>query len=146
MVYVCYDNGVYMNIGIQRFFVILFYVDIIIFLQGKVILGKMQWRKDLIEVMVVYGILYVVQIVFIILNFKDLIEKVEKVFYIDGLVFLNVLVLCLRGWRYEILKFIEILKFVVDICFWLFYEVVNGQYRFIYKLKEKFFVVEFLKI
>lgn len=145
MVYVCYDNGAYMNTGIQRSSATPLYADTTTSPQGKVLPGKMQWRKDLTEVMVAHGIPYVAQTAFITPNLKDLIEKDEKALYTNGPAFLNVLAPCPRGWRYETSKLIEISKLAVDTCFWPLYEVVNGQYRLTYKPKEKLPVVEFLK-
>jgi len=145
MVYVCYDNGAYMNTGIQRSSATPLYADTTTSPQGKVLPGKMQWRKDLTEIMVAHGIPYVAQTAFITPNLKDLIEKAEKALYTDGPAFLNVLAPCPRGWRYETSKLIEISKLAVDTCFWPLYEVVNGQYRLTYKPKEKLPVVEFLK-
>ena len=145
MVYVCYDNGAYMNTGIQRSSATPLYADTTTSPQGKVLPGKMQPRKDLTEVMVAHGIPYVAQTAFITPNLKDLIEKAEKALYTDGPAFLNVLAPCPRGWRYETSKLIEISKLAVDTCFWPLYEVVNGQYRLTYKPKEKLPVVEFLK-
>ncbi|MEZ0535697.1 thiamine pyrophosphate-dependent enzyme [Caldicellulosiruptoraceae bacterium PP1] len=146
MVYVCYDNGAYMNTGIQRSSATPLYADTTTSPQGKVVPGKTQWRKDLTEVMVAHNIPYVAQTAFITPNMKDLIEKAEKAIYTDGPAFLNVLAPCPRGWRYETSKLIEISKLAVDTCFWPLYEVVNGQYKLTYKPKEKLPVVEFLKV
>jgi pyruvate ferredoxin oxidoreductase beta subunit len=51
MVYVCYDNGAYMNTGIQRSSATPKYADTTTSPAGKKIPGKQQWRKDLTEVM-----------------------------------------------------------------------------------------------
>jgi len=118
MVYVCYDNGAYMNTGIQRSSATPLYADTTTSPQGKVLPGKMQWRKDLTEVMVAHNIPYVAQTAFITPNMKDLIEKAEKAIYTDGPAFINVLAPCPRGWRYETPKLIEISKLAVDTCFW----------------------------
>lgn len=47
MVYVCYDNGAYMNTGIQRSSATPKFADTTTSPAGKVIPGKMQSRKDL---------------------------------------------------------------------------------------------------
>ncbi len=51
MVYVCYDNGAYMNTGIQRSSATPKFADTTTSPAGKVIPGKMQSRKDLTEIM-----------------------------------------------------------------------------------------------
>ena len=52
MTYVCYDNGAYMNTGIQRSSATPKFADTTTSPAGKVIPGKMQSRKDLTEIMV----------------------------------------------------------------------------------------------
>ena len=50
LVYVCYDNGAYMNTGIQRSSATPMYADTTTTPAGKVSNGKMQNRKDLAEI------------------------------------------------------------------------------------------------
>ena len=52
MVYVCYDNGAYMNTGIQRSSATPKFADTTTSPAGTVIPGKAQARKDLTEIMV----------------------------------------------------------------------------------------------
>ena len=52
MTYVCYDNGAYMNTGIQRSSATPKYADTTTSPAGIVIPGKMQSRKDLAKIMV----------------------------------------------------------------------------------------------
>ena len=49
MVYVCYDNGAYMNTGTQRSSATPHYADTTTAPAGKVVHGKSQQRKDLTE-------------------------------------------------------------------------------------------------
>ena len=55
MVYVCYDNGAYMNTGIQRSSATPMYADTTTTPVGSQSNGKMQNRKDLAQVMVRCG-------------------------------------------------------------------------------------------
>ncbi|NSW91758.1 MAG: pyruvate ferredoxin oxidoreductase [Firmicutes bacterium] len=144
MVYVCYDNGAYMNTGIQRSSATPMYADTTTSPAGKVSQGKKQWRKDLTEIMVKHHIPYVAQTA-AIGNMRDLYEKAEKAIYTQGPAFLNVLAPCPRGWRYEASDFMVINKLAVDTCFWPLYEVIDGRYIINYKPKNKLPVVEFLK-
>ena len=80
MVYVCYDNGAYMNTGIQRSSATPHFADTTTTPAGKVIPGKMQSRKDLAKIMVGHNLPYVAQTA-AIGNFKDLYEKSEKAIY-----------------------------------------------------------------
>jgi pyruvate ferredoxin oxidoreductase beta subunit len=145
MVYVCYDNGAYMNTGIQRSSATPKYADTTTSPAGKKIPGKQQWRKDLTEVMVNHHIPYAAQSA-AVGNMKDLYEKAEKAIYTEGPAFLNVLAPCPRGWRYDTPNLMEINKLAVDTCFWPLYEVVDGKYTVTYKPKKKLPVEEFLKV
>ncbi len=136
MVYVCYDNGAYMNTGIQRSSATPKYADTTTSPAGSVIPGKQQYRKDLTKILVGHGIPYVAQSA-PIGNFKDLYQKSEKAIYTPGPAFLNVLAPCPRGWRYESPKLMEICNIAVDTCFWPMYEVIEGEYKLSYKPKKK---------
>ena len=83
MTYVCYDNGAYMNTGIQRSSATPKFADTTTTPAGKVIPGKMQSRKDLTKIMVGHHLPYVAQTV-ALNNFKDLYEKSEKAIYTEG--------------------------------------------------------------
>lgn len=144
MVYVCYDNGAYMNTGIQRSSATPQFADTTTSPAGKVIPGKMQSRKDLAKIMVGHHIPYVAQTA-PILNFADLYEKAEKAIYTEGAAFLNVLSPCPRGWGYKTEDLMLINKLAVDTCYWPLYEVVNGVYRITYKPAKKLPIEEFLK-
>jgi len=136
MVYVCYDNGAYMNTGIQRSSATPKYADTTTSPAGKVVPGKQQNRKDLTKVMVGHNLPYVAQSA-ITKNFKDLYEKAEKAIYTEGACFLNVLTPCPRGWRYSNEKLLELSEIAVDTCFWPLYEVIDGEYHLTYKPKNK---------
>ena len=77
MVYVCYDNGAYMNTGIQRSSATPHFADTTTSPAGKVIPGKMQPRKDLTQIIAGHHIPYAAQTIGY-MNFKDLYEKSEK--------------------------------------------------------------------
>jgi len=95
--YVCYDNGAYMNTGIQRSSSTPLGADTTTSPAGKVIPGKQQYRKDLTDVVEAHHIPYLAQAS--PHNWKDLNHKVEKALSIRGPKFLNVIAPCHRGWR-----------------------------------------------
>lgn len=144
MVYVCYDNGAYMNTGIQRSSATPHFADTTTSPAGKVIPGKMQVRKDFTEIMASHHLPYVAQTA-AITNFKDLYEKSEKAIYTKGPCFLNVLAPCPRGWGYSTDELMKINKLAVDTCYWPLYEVVDGKYKITYKPAKKLPVEEFLR-
>ena len=132
MTYVCYDNGAYMNTGIQRSSATPKFAATTTSPAGSVIPGKMQARKDLAKIMVGHHLPYVAQTA-AFLNFKDLYEKSEKAIYTEGPTFLNVLSPCPRGWGYATDDLMAINKLAIDTCYWPLYEVVNGVYHITYK-------------
>ena len=144
MVYVCYDNGAYMNTGIQRSSATPKFADTTTSPAGKVLPGKMQSRKGLTKIMVSHHLPYVAQTVGY-LNFKDLYEKSEKAIYTEGPTFLNVLSPCPRGWGYPTDMLMHINKLAVETCYWPLYEVVDGKYKINYKPAKKLPIEEFLR-
>ena len=144
MVYVCYDNGAYMNTGIQRSSATPKFADTTTTPAGTKIPGKMQPRKDLAKIMVGHHIPYVAQTIGY-QNFKDLYEKSEKAIYTPGPAFLNVLAPCPRGWGYPTEDLMLINKLAIETCYWPLYEVIDGKYTINYKPKNKLPIEEFLK-
>ncbi len=144
LTYVCYDNGAYMNTGIQRSSATPRFADTTTSPAGSVIPGKMQSRKDLTEIMEAHHLPYVAQTI-AYMNFKDLYEKAEKAIYTEGPTFLNVLSPCPRGWGYPTEDLMQINKLAVETCYWPLYEVENGKYKVNYKPAKKLPIEEFLK-
>ena len=144
MVYVCYDNGAYMNTGIQRSSATPKFADTTTTPAGSVIPGKMQARKDLAKIMVGHHLPYVAQTI-ALNNYKDLYEKAEKAIYTEGACFLNVLAPCPRGWGDNTEDLMEINKLAVETCYWPLYEVIDGVYKISYKPAKKLPIEEFLK-
>jgi pyruvate ferredoxin oxidoreductase beta subunit len=143
-VYVCYDNGAYMNTGIQRSGATPTGASTTTAPAGKSSSGKPQLRKDLTAIVAAHRIPYAAQCS--ISNWNDLVTKSQKAFATEGPAFLNVLALCHRGWRYPQENGVAIAKIAVDTCFWPLYEIENGKkYKINYKPKEKKPITEWLK-
>ena len=144
MTYVCYDNGAYMNTGIQRSSATPKFADTTTTPAGKVIPGKMQSRKDLTAIMAEHHLPYVAQSI-AFMDFRDLYEKAEKAIYTKGATFLNVFSPCPRGWGYDTPELMTINKLAVQTCYWPLYEVVDGKYKITYKPAKKLPIEEFLR-
>ena len=142
--YVCYNNGAYMNTGIQRSSATPMFADTTTTPSGKVSDGKPQPRKDLTAIMVDHHIPYVAQTTFIG-NFKDIHTKAEKAIYTEGPAFLNVMAPCPRGWRYNTEDLMEICRLAVETCYWPLFEVVDGHWILSYKPKNKLPIEDFLR-
>jgi len=141
--YVCYDNGAYMNTGIQRSSATPFGAHTTTSPAGTVIPGKQQFRKDLTRIMAAHDIPYAAQAS--PSKWRDLMEKTRKAVNCGGPAFMNVLSSCNRGWRHGTDETIEITQLGVDTCYWPLYEVENGEWRLTYKPREKLPVEEWLK-
>ena len=144
LTYVCYDNGAYMNTGIQRSSATPKFADTTTTPAGKVIPGKMQSRKDLTQILAQHHIPYAAQSI-AFMDFRDLYEKAEKAIYTEGPTFLNVFSPCPRGWGYDTPELMNINKLAVQTCYWPLYEVVDGKYKITYKPAKKLPIEEFLK-
>jgi len=134
MMYVCYDNGAYMNTGIQRSSATPFGANTTTSPAGKVIPGKVGFRKDLAAIMAAHNIPYVAQAS--PHNWRDLMKKVRKG-VANSPAFMNILSTCNRGWRHPVDQGIEISKLAVDTCYWPLFEVEDGDWKLSYKPKEK---------
>jgi len=143
MVYVCYDNGAYMNTGIQRSSATPFGAWATTAEVGAAQQGKMQRRKDLTSIIAAHYIPYVAQAS--VSHWKDLTDKAEKAFAVEGPAFLNILSPCPRGWRTKPNSTIEIAKAGVQTGFWPLFEVVDGEWRQTVKVMNRKPIEEFLK-
>ncbi len=144
MVYVCYDNGAYMNTGTQRSSATPQYADTTTTPAGKASDGKVQVRKDLTAIMAQHHIPYAAQTTFTG-NFKDLHTKAERAIYTPGAAFLNVMSPCPRGWGYDPSELMTVCKLAVDTCYWPLYEVIDGKWMLNYVPKKKLPIEDFLR-
>ena len=144
LVYVCYDNGAYMNTGIQRSSATPMYADTTTTPAGKCSDGKMQNRKDLASIIADHDVAYVGQSTFT-LNFNDLHKKAEKAIYTEGASFLNLMTPCPRGWRYPTEDIMEICRLAVETCYWPLFEVEHDKWRLTYEPKKKLPIEDFLR-
>lgn len=143
-VYVCYDNGAYMNTGIQRSSATPMYADTTTTPVGSQSNGKMQNRKDLAAIIAAHDVPYVGQST-LLGNFKDLHTKAEKAIYTEGACFLNIMAPCPRGWRYPAEDIMEICRLGVETCYWPLFEVDHGKWILNYEPKKKLPVEDFLR-
>jgi pyruvate ferredoxin oxidoreductase beta subunit len=142
--YICYDNGAYMNTGIQRSSSTPMGAATTTSPAGKVIPGKMQKRKNLSKIVEAHDIPYMAQAS--PSQWRDLMQKVRKALNTEGPSFLNIVAPCNRGWRSALDGAIRESQLAVETCFWPLYEVENGKTKVTYKPKEKKPLEEWLKI
>jgi pyruvate ferredoxin oxidoreductase beta subunit len=143
MVYVCLDNGAYMNTGIQRSSATPRGAWTTTTPVGKVEAGKPQKRKDLAAIAAAHNIPYVAQAS--ISHWKDLNAKATKALEADGPAFLNILTPCPRGWRHPSSQTVGMAKIGVQTRFWPLYEVEDGNWNLTVKVREAKPIEEWLK-
>ena len=141
--YVCFDNGAYMNTGIQRSSATPFGAHTTTSPAGKVIQGKMQFRKPLTEIVAAHDIPYAAQTS--PWRWRDLMQKARNGAAADGPAFLNVLASCPRGWRHPTDQTFEITRLATETCFWPLFEVDRGEWKLNYKPREKKPITDWLE-
>ena len=143
MLYICYDNGAYMNTGIQRSSATPYGADTTTRPAGSVIQGKTELKKNLTKIMAAHNIPYAAQAS--PSHWMDLMNKVRKALDIKGPKFMNIISSCNRGWRSKTDDAITMCRLAVETCCWPLYEIENGVTKITFKPKEKKAVEEFLK-
>jgi len=143
MIYICYDNGAYMNTGIQRSSATPFGADTTTCPVGTCNPGKLQKRKDLTKIIASHGVPYVAQCS--PSHWGDFMKKVRKCHEIKGPKFLNVIAPCNRGWRTQTDDAIKMAKLAVETCYWPLFEIENGVTKITQRPREKKPLVDFLK-
>ncbi len=145
LVYVCYDNGAYMNTGIQRSSATPMFAATTTTPVGSQSNGKMQNRKDLASIIAEHDVPYVAQTTFT-RDFQDIHRKSERAIYTEGASFLNIMTPCPRGWRYEMSDIMEVCRLAVETCYWPLFEYAEGKWTLNYEPKQKLPIEEFLRM
>lgn len=125
--YVCYDNGGYMNTGGQRSGASPYGSDTETEPAGKFSFGKTRQRKDLMEIVNAHHIDYLAQAN--VAYIHDLKMKAKKALEIQGPSFLLVLQPCTNLWKYPTSQYVRIGKLATETNFWPLYEIENGKYK-----------------
>lgn len=126
MLYICYDNGAYMNTGIQRSGATPRGAHTSTCPAGTVVPGKPQQRKDLAAIMAAHNIPYVATAS--PHKPQDLMKKVRKALSVDGPSFMLVFSPCRLGWAFPPEKAMDLCREAVATGFWPLYEVEYGKW------------------
>ncbi|HRZ95697.1 MAG TPA: thiamine pyrophosphate-dependent enzyme [Candidatus Moranbacteria bacterium] len=141
--YVCYDNGGYMNTGNQRSSATPYGTSTETTPAGKQSFGKMEVRKNLIEIVKAHGVPYAAQAN--VANLTDLKKKAKKALETEGPTFLLVFSPCTNNWKFPTSQYVNIAKLATETNFWPLYEIENGKYKITYEPNSPKPVAEFLK-
>jgi len=124
--YVLYDNEAYMNTGIQRSGGTPHGAWTTTSPAGRVIPGKVEYKKPIGAIMVAHDIPFVATAS--IAYWLDLVRKARRGLEAEGPAFLHALAPCPRGWRYDTSKTVEIARLAVETCVFPLWEAVDGEY------------------
>ncbi len=124
--FVLYDNEAYMNTGIQRSGGTPHGAWTTTSPAGRVVPGKLEYKKPIADIMVAHDIPYVATAS--LAYWRDLIKKARKGLEVEGPAFLHALAPCPRGWRYDTSKTIEIGRLAVETCTFPLWETVDGEH------------------
>ncbi len=142
--YVCYDNGGYMNTGGQRSGATPYGANTETAPAGEMSFGKAQQRKDLMEIVNAHGIKYLAQsnVAFV----HDLKKKAKKALETSGPSFLLVLQPCTQLWKFPTSEYVALGKLATETNFWPLYEIEDGKYTINNIVKSPKPIEEFLKL
>ncbi|WP_456477863.1 3-methyl-2-oxobutanoate dehydrogenase subunit beta [Geoglobus ahangari] len=122
MIYICYNNEMYSNTGVQK--------------SGATPYGawttttwsgKKEHRKDVAELMVAQDVTYVATASAGYLT--DLFRKVRKARKKEGFRYIEILTPCPPGWKYPMDRTVEMGRLAVETGMWILYEYENGEIR-----------------
>jgi len=141
--YVCYDNGAYMNTGNQRSGATPLGASTETTPFGKESFGKEVPRKDLMTIIAGHHPKYAATANIAFLD--DFKAKVKKAFETPGPSFILVFSPCPNQWKHAAFKTIEVGKLATESCLWPLYEIVDGEYKISYEPKQKVKIEKFLE-
>ncbi|HOP83054.1 MAG TPA: thiamine pyrophosphate-dependent enzyme [Fervidobacterium sp.] len=142
-IYIVYDNEGYMNTGNQRSGSTPPGSDTTTAPVGKKMSGKLQLKKNIVEIMAAHENVYVATVA--LTDTFDFMKKIEKALAFDGPSFIAAHSACVRFWRVADDQAVETSKLAVETLYWPLYEVERGVYRVTKKIKDPKPVSEYIK-
>jgi pyruvate ferredoxin oxidoreductase beta subunit len=127
-IYICYNNQIYSNTGIQRSGATPYAAW-----TTTTVGGKTEFRKEMGEIVMAHHIPYVAQTC--ISYPEDLYNKVKKAKSIKGPKYIEILAPCPPGWRFGMERTVEMGTLAVETGAWLLYEYENEKMTFNGKTK-----------
>ena len=143
VLYICMDNGAYMNTGGQRSGATPTCAATSTHPAGKQSLGKTEKKKDLPEIVAAHGIPYVATAS--VAYLQDLKKKVKKAMTIHGSRYIQIDTPCPSAWSFASHLTLEIGRLGVNCGLVPLFEIENGSVSNVRKLKSKLPVSDYLK-
>lgn len=134
-IYICLDNEAYMNTGVQRSGGTPFMAHTTTSPAGKVVHGKITWKKNLPGIISAHNIPY-----FATASpafYMDYMNKVKKASLVEGPAFIHVYSPCPTGWGSKSEDTIKLCKLIVETRIFPLYEVIDGKYYILNRKVDK---------
>jgi len=122
-IYICYNNQIYSNTGIQRSGATPYAAW-----TTTTVGGKKEFRKEMGEIILAHHIPYAAQTC--VSYPEDLYNKVKKAKSIKGPKYIEILAPCPPGWRFGMEKTVEMGTLAVETGAWALYEYENEKMTF----------------
>ncbi len=122
-IYICYNNQIYSNTGIQRSGATPYAAW-----TTTTVGGKREYRKEMGEIIQAHHIPYAAQAC--ISYPEDLYRKIKKAIAIKGPKYIEILAPCPPGWRFGMEKTVEMGTLAVETGAWALYEYENDEIKF----------------
>ena len=122
-IYICYNNQIYSNTGIQRSGATPYAAW-----TTTTVGGKTEYRKEMGEIIQAHHIPYAAQAC--ISYPEDLYKKIKKAKEIKGPKYIEIMAPCPPGWRFGMEKTVEMGALSVETGAWALYEYENDEIKF----------------
>ncbi|WP_202320318.1 3-methyl-2-oxobutanoate dehydrogenase subunit beta [Archaeoglobus neptunius] len=123
IIYICYNNEIYSNTGIQRSSATPYGAW-----TTTTWKGKKEHRKDVAEILLTHNVPYVSTASIGYLG--DLYEKVRKAREIRGFRYIEIHAPCPPGWRFPMNRTVHIARLAVETGMWILFEYSEGRFSF----------------
>jgi pyruvate ferredoxin oxidoreductase beta subunit len=143
VLYICMDNGAYMNTGGQRSGATPVYAATTTHPVGKKSMGKPQMKKDMPAIVAAHGVPYVATTS--VAYIKDLQKKVKKAMTFIGPRYIQIDTPCPSVWGFSSDRTLEVGRLGVQSGLIPIFEMENGKITGVRKIKKKVAVVKYLE-
>ena len=143
VLYICADNGAYMNTGGQRSGATPAYAATTTHPAGRLSVGKTEKKKDLPAIVAAHGVSYVATAS--VAYLRDLKKKVKKAMTLHGPRYIQIDTPCPSAWSFPSHLTLEIGRSGVNCGLVPLFEMEDGQITAVRRIKKKLPVVDYLK-
>ncbi len=143
VLYICTDNGAYMNTGGQRSGSTPMYAATTTHPAGRESLGKTQVMKDLPAIVAAHGAPYIATAS--VAYLRDLQKKVKKAMEFHGARYIQIDTPCPSGWGFPSERTLEVGRMGIDCGLIPIFEMEDGKTTRVRRIKKKIPVKDYLK-